>query len=494
MAQGDFTITNISLTTATIISFTFNNDPQIAHSADLTNFGAGAAETAVTVTLPTPLSLQPLTDLDFNAQYFTTTYVNGFYTGGIVINALRNGNPETLTATNTVEVYTVPPPPPPPDPNYFIDTDPPGVTQVNEGSTVNFRVSTLGVATGTVLYWTTVLQGGCTVADFADATLQGTVTIDSVGQGTISRPIATDAVDDPGENFYLALRVIDYVGTITAYSPPVIILTPYVPPPPPPPDPGYVDPGGGDGGGVGTGCTTGQDASSTSCSAGGGGGDGGGDCFTPETLILMANGISKKIVDVQIGDRVYNYNRTAINTVKFIERVQDSRWEYLYSPEPGFEPFATIHHPIYINGRLSSVYPNDCYDLYPWLGKTQAIDIAKIIPAKGQWVYNLWVDGDGTYTANGYGTTSIMGSGDFLRRSADQGFLTPEQVVEIMEFFTTRGKYIQYGGYLVNKILGAINKPLVDRLFSWGLKQDTWIRFFVKLFAATVGYIAHPNR
>lgn len=266
-------------------------------------------------------------------------------------------------------------------------------------------------------------------------------------------------------------------------NPPVRIPAP--PPPPPPPEPSYST--GGDGGGIGFDCGT---TSGSGCGDGGGG----GDCFTPDTLVAMADGTIKMIIDVQIGDRVYNHDCSSINTVKFIEQVQDSRWEYLYSPNSEMSPFATINHPIYINGKLSSVYPEDCYNLYPWLGKTEIIETPNIIPAKGQWVYNLWVDGDGTYIVNGYGTTSIIGSGDFLRRSAEQGFLTPSEVVEIMEFFTTKGKYVQYGGYLTNKILGAINKPLVDKIFSRGLKQDTWIRFFVKLFAKTIGFIAHPNR
>lgn len=252
--------------------------------------------------------------------------------------------------------------------------------------------------------------------------------------------------------------------------------------------------GGGDAGGGGTGCDAGAAGGSGSCGAGGGDGGGGGDCFIAEAEVLMADGTKKPIIDVKIGELVWNKDRTSVNQVKFIEKVMDSRWEQLYSPQLDMQPFATVNHPIYIDGKLSSVDPDACFNLYPWLGKTEKITDALVISAKGEYVYNLWVDGDGTYVVNGFGTTSIMGSGDFLRRSAEQGFLTASEVVEIMEFFTTRGKHVQYGGYLVNKILGAINNSMVDKLFSWGLKQDTWLRIFVKIFAKVLGYIMHPNR
>ena len=151
MAQGDFTLTNVALTSATIVSFSFNDNPSITHSADLTNFGEGANETAALVTLSTPLVLAPLASTTFNTEYFTATNVNGFYYGSITVNAQRGLLSESVTVTNTVEVYSVPPPPPDPDPNYAINTDPLGVTQVDEGNTVNFKVTTVGVATGTVL-------------------------------------------------------------------------------------------------------------------------------------------------------------------------------------------------------------------------------------------------------------------------------------------------------------------------------------------------------
>lgn len=494
MALGDFTLTNAALTTATVISFNFNNPVEITHSTDLTNFGAGAAETSALVTLPTPIDMPPLTSLEFNAQYFTATLVNGFYYGDIVVNAQRGITATSVTVTNTVELYSVTPPPPDPDPNYAINTDPPGVTQISEGSTVNFRVTTVGVATGTVLYWTTVLQGGATVADFADATLQGTVTIDSIGEGVIARPIATDGIDDPGENFYLELRVIDYIGTITAYSPPVIILTPYVPPP-------YDGGGGYDG--IGTspssspGCTPGSignPSNNNSCTAPSGDAPAGDDCFTADTLITMADGTVRPIVDVTIGDSVLSADGQTVNTVKFIEIVPDSDWGQLFSPDKKYKPFATINHPLIFDGKLHAVDPEMSFNIYPWLGPCQQLKDPIIEPARGELVYNLWVDGDGTYTVNGYGTTSIMGSGDFLSRSAAQGFLSVAEVVNIMDFFTNKGKHVQYGGYLVNKILGSINKPWVDRLFSWGLKQDTGIRIFVKWFAKALGYIMHPNR
>ena len=58
---------------------------------------------------------------------------------------------------------------------------------------------------------------------------------------------------------------------------------------------------------------------------------------------------------------------------------------------------------------------------------------------------------DGTYTANGYGTTSIVGDGGMIRLMVDQGILTPEQALEIIRKIK-REAATEYGAYLVNYV------------------------------------------
>jgi len=227
---------------------------------------------------------------------------------------------------------------------------------------------------------------------------------------------------------------------------------------------------------------------------GGAGADGGADCFTADSLVSMADGSSCRIADVKIGDHVVNHNGSGVNCVKFIEIAMDTRWGQLYSPNDHMLPFATINHPLYIGDQLCSVDPEQCYNMYPWLGKTQKLSTMNIEPAKGVPVYNLWVDGDGTYTANGYGTTSIIGDGSFVTACFEKGYLTVEDVLTQVGYFADHGKYVQYGAVLINKLLKHSNIEWVNKLIAGSIKNGNYSKKIIKLFAHIVGYIAHPNK
>ena len=227
---------------------------------------------------------------------------------------------------------------------------------------------------------------------------------------------------------------------------------------------------------------------------GGAGADGGADCFTADSLVTMADGSSSRIADVKIGDHVVNRNGSGINCVKFIEIAMDTRWGKLYSPNDHMLPFATINHPLYIGDQLCSVDPEECYNMYPWLGKTQQLDTVNIEPAKGVTVYNLWVDGDGTYTVNGYGTTSIIGDGSFVTACFEKGYLTVADVLTQVGYFADHGKYVQYGAVLINRFLAHSNIEWVNKLIARSIKNGNYSKKIIKLFAQIIGYIAHPNK
>jgi hypothetical protein len=203
-----------------------------------------------------------------------------------------------------------------------------------------------------------------------------------------------------------------------------------------------------------------------------GGGSGGGLCFIPETIVETLNG-KKKIVDIMIGDKVWNKNRTELNTVKFIEKTLDTEFISLYTPSKDFEPFATINHPLYVDGKLSVVEPEVIQDFYPWLGKMEKINPIKVIPAEGKLVYNLWTDGDGTYTVNGYGTTSIIGDGGVLRLSVERNMIEPEVASNLLNKFTESGKNTVYGAYLINDWFGKLDIKLVNMLLVRAFKDNT---------------------
>jgi hypothetical protein len=196
----------------------------------------------------------------------------------------------------------------------------------------------------------------------------------------------------------------------------------------------------------------------------------GGRCFTKDTLILMADGTEKKIKDVKVGDVVFNHNKKMLNVVMFVEETLDSTFMELYSPNKKLKPFATINHPLYIDGQLSCPISKEIMNLYPWLGHINQMDDAIRTPAKGDMVYNLWVDGDGTYIVNGYGTTSIVGDGGVLRLNYENGTFTKQAISDTLVEVTSLGKYITYGGYILNKLCGDMNlsigKYLIGRSFK----------------------------
>jgi hypothetical protein len=213
----------------------------------------------------------------------------------------------------------------------------------------------------------------------------------------------------------------------------------------------------------------------------------GGDCFTANSLVTMAGGHDVKICDIEIGDFVLARDGKTLNKVKFIEIIEDTVWDLLYSPDEKHQPFATINHPLYIDGVMHSPDPDATKHLYPWLDKCEKIEKIKVIPAQGKLVYNLWVDGDHTYIVNGYGTHSIMDDGGFLAKAHSMSLLSHKQVMDIMFEFTTNGNDLQYGAYLLNKFVGMSNSRAVIKYFSGVMSADnSYLPRKVLLFAMKV--------
>ena len=227
---------------------------------------------------------------------------------------------------------------------------------------------------------------------------------------------------------------------------------------------------------------------------GGGGGGGLGDCFTPDTQVLMLDGTTKSIVDVQVGDHVYNYDRTSCNRVTFIEIADGSQWGSLFSPTTEYPPFATVNHPIYIDGVLSAVDPEKLNKVYPWLGKLAKLDTYSIAPAPEGNVYNLWVTGDGTYTVNGYGTTAGVGDGGLFRILFESGMASAETTNRLFAKFTypDNGATFVIGAHWVSRWIGKSKNGM--NIVKWLMKLDNGkpreIRLGVKIFCRILGFIA----
>ena len=228
-------------------------------------------------------------------------------------------------------------------------------------------------------------------------------------------------------------------------------------------------------------------------SGGGGGGGGGGGCFTGSTVVEMADGTFKRISEVQIGDLVKNADRTKTNKVLYVEYLPDTLLKSIYSPDANTTPFATINHPLYIDGKLCSVSPEYNDIVYPFLNIEGTINPVTIIPATGQLVYNLWLDGDHTYTVNGYGTHSIIRDGALLRLGIEQGFLTHEEAMNLIAEYTLNGIDLVYGSHIFINLFGKLNVKVLNKFFATMLKDDSHPIFkaITKTVFKLVGKIAN---
>jgi hypothetical protein len=101
---------------------------------------------------------------------------------------------------------------------------------------------------------------------------------------------------------------------------------------------------------------------------------------------------------------------------------------------------------------LYSVSPEATFEIYPWLGKTNALNVVKTVKSKNIRVYNLWVDGDNTYIVNGYGTTSIIGDGGWLRKIYELNLATVEDVLNLMNRLATSSNNLRLGSYVMNNL------------------------------------------
>ena len=107
--------------------------------------------------------------------------------------------------------------------NYTIS---PNSSAVNEGDTITYTITTVGVADGTTLYWT---NSGTTVgADFTGSANSGSFTVNS-GTATFTRILANDYLTEGTETVVVAIRTGSTSGPIVATSGPVSVADTSIP-------------------------------------------------------------------------------------------------------------------------------------------------------------------------------------------------------------------------------------------------------------------------
>jgi len=264
-----------------------------------------------------------------------------------------------------------------------------------------------------------------------------------------------------------------------------------------------------------TGITNGSDGSQPGGDGGGGGGGGGGyrgaaggsggsdtpaprrrrRCFTGDTLVMMANNtkinvegptitnssrgsydpseiIEKPISEVKVGDHVMNKDMKSINKVVFLEThaAGIDPDENLYSPNDKLKPFATENHPLFINGEWVAVD----HKFAPWMEKYNIQEIKDPILEKCglQKLYNIWVDGDGTYIVNKIGTHSGLYDGGWMRQVWEQGLMSHEDVINFIYEYSREKYELMHGAFLLSRLLGRFNNKLLNRFGVYMIKCD----------------------
>jgi hypothetical protein len=442
MVAKTFTLTNYTASPITINEINFESAAGIPHVADLSNFGgylSGSTSFTGISTYPTVNVLyvsdtSPVTKL-YSTHTGATLTVNN--TTGIASGYVLSGNGYTSGQTvvnvlSSTNLQTSAPP-----------TTPPTLNQGITFSTSSVRLivnNTAGISNGFIASGNgyTLNQSVVSVDSASQLTMSalpnGTPTVG----GTISfrnpTPIGTIAA---GASIPFTLdyttslleistntarvNVVTAAGTEIVRTGIVLSLTPQ-------PDPGlFFDP---DNPLISVPPETTTDGGTTDGTTDGGGG-GGGICFVGDALVTLSDNSVIPINMLKVGDKVFNFDKTLVNTITFIEQGSALDYEYLYAPYKE-KPFATVNHPLYINGKLSSIDPTQTSFFYPWLEQAEKLEDYTVEAATDKPVYNLWVDGDGTYIVNNYGTTSIIGDGGLLRLASEAGYITKERVTEIL--------------------------------------------------------------
>ena len=145
-----------------------------------------------------------------------------------------------------------------------------------------------------------------------------------------------------------------------------------------------------------------------------GGGNNTGPCFIKGTKVTLHNGKKRSIEKLKKGDLVLGVNGIT-NKVLGLEEILSNKDTILVKPEGYKNYFITNNHPFYYKGKLVSYNAKRNNQYNPWLGNV--LDAKKYVKHKEkvankkQIVYNIYLDGDHTFYANGLPTHNIVTNG-----------------------------------------------------------------------------------
>jgi hypothetical protein len=91
----------------------------------------------------------------------------------------------------------------------------PNTTTTNEGTTVNYTITTVNVPNNAIIYWTN--SGSTSAADFVSGANSGSITIQN-NSASLSLSISNDQITEGPENIQIVLRTGSVAGPIVATS------------------------------------------------------------------------------------------------------------------------------------------------------------------------------------------------------------------------------------------------------------------------------------
>ncbi len=253
---------------------------------------------------------------------------------------------------------------------------------------------------------------------------------------------------------------------------------------------------GGDYGGAGGDASAASScASSSSCSADGGGGGGGGGCFLPETLITMADGTTKPIKDIQVGDYIVEALTNKPTKVIGVKSRPHDTSKWVFSLSNDVEPYITEEHPFYDDSNELCAISDLATTLAPWLGPIKVVDVPNKKKTGDVTVYNLMLETGESHYANGVRVNNIVKTGGayslvykgFLDQetyerhvyNTENQSVNPEQQALIFNYTLKLTNYILHNDNFRSRVLG--------RALSWAIRnRDTLYPYIAAWFKSPV--------
>jgi predicted RecA/RadA family phage recombinase len=96
----------------------------------------------------------------------------------------------------------------------------PSTLSIDEGQTITFAINTVGIANGTVLYWTNT--GTTVLEDFADTTNSGSFIV-NLNLGIVTRPLSADLTTEGPESIVLNVHSGSIAGPIISTSSTIVV-------------------------------------------------------------------------------------------------------------------------------------------------------------------------------------------------------------------------------------------------------------------------------